>query len=146
MLELCSAFRDTFVPNCQKALYFHQSLNQRLLFYLWRILPSGIHAHSTSFLSREERVLMIKSARPWAGLAFALSLKAEIGTFHFSKSALSTGFCRLSLPVLFIFNHDIWKDPPGPSYACLPHQFSFHYIVEFPGFFCGSYGLLPGRY
>lgn len=43
----------------------------------------------SGFLSTEEPVLVIKSARPWAGLAFALSLKAETRTFHFSASALS---------------------------------------------------------
>lgn len=51
MLELCSALRAEFVPDYLKPLYLHQRLNQRFLLYLWRILPSGIHAHSTRSLA-----------------------------------------------------------------------------------------------
>lgn len=99
----------------------------------------------SSFLGTEEHVLVIKSARPWPRLAFALSLTAEMRIFHFSEAALSTGSCRLPFPVLFVFNHDIWKDAAVPSYACLPHQFSLNYYLNFLFGFCGTYELLHGR-
>lgn len=92
----------------------------------------------SSFLDTEEQVLVIKSARPWPGLAFALSLSDEMGILHFSEAALSTASCRLPFPVLFVFNHGIWKDPPVPSYAYLPHQFSFSCYLNFLFSLCGS--------
>lgn len=61
--------------------------------------PRPFNQIISSFLGTEEQVLVIKSARPWPGLAFALLLTAEIGTLLFPETALSTGSCRLPFPV-----------------------------------------------